>query len=382
MQLRRADEEPTQWGGERVVDSYNDASATDDDDDKEIARLIESINLFSPISCSSLSNAFKQTRIYFKYNNQSKTMDLQKSFESNPALIKTCFKSILYYCGDMLLDVYGSDLLMSIVDKCDTLQRYLIINRLGSKLLEVSTTLSGSRCVQHLIESVKDDERTVTLLWKALKPEAESLCTHLYGNHCIQKLLGTKQVFCFPDLVDLILNNFKTFCLNRYGTYVTQRCFDLVCSTHPLFRLEMVVKLSLDFFEISTARIGNYAVQYMISKMAATDLDLLMGSLEGKVVLLACDSFGSNVLESLLMRTENTIFLGFIVGEMVKHRMKLYKMISDRYGQYCIDFAIKQLNVSNEGRRLSTAIIDVTPLFVGTTREKKVIKTLHAIWFH
>jgi hypothetical protein len=146
--------------------------------------------------------------------------------------------------------------------------------------------------------------------------------------------------------------------------------------------MEMVAKLSLDFLELSMARVGNYAVQYLISKMPAIDLDLLIGSLEGNVVRLACDSFGSNVLESLCMRNENTVCIGFIVEEMTSNPMKLYKIVCDRYGQYCIEKAIKRWDVSKEGRLLSKAIVDITPLFAGTIREKRVIKTLHEIWFH
>lgn len=371
----------TQWGG--ATNSLDVNAGISSDDDEEMSRLIDSIALFSTTSCSSLSNCSdnnKQPRIYFKCNNQANTKDLQHIFESNPGLIKTHFKSILRYSGDMLLDVYGNNLLTIIMSKCDSLQRYLIINRVGSKIREACLTATGSRCVQHMIQFSKDDERTMTLLWKMLKPETESLCVHLYGNHCIQKLLETNKVFWFPDLIQVLIENFKPLSLNRYGSYVIQRCFDLVCATHPIFRMEMVRKLSLDFFELSTTRIGNYGVQYLISKMEPRDLDLLLDSLQGNVVKLACDSFGSNVLEQLLMRHENTVCIGFIVDEMVRNQRKLYKMISNRYGQYCIDKAIKQLNVSNEGRRLSIAIVGITPLFVGTLREKRVIKTLHSIW--
>lgn len=374
MQLIRAhDEEVNRWrGGPSHVYEI-------DNDNEEMKRLIDSL---SSLSTTASSNCNRQQRIHFKCNNQANCKELQNIFESNPSLIKTHFKSILYYCGDMLLDGFGNFLLTSILEKCDALQRYLIINRLGSRIFKASLTLSGSRCIQNFIDLSKDDDRTITLFWKLLKPEVESLSIHLYGNHCLKKLLATKKVFCFPDLILAIIENFKPLCLNRYGSYVIQRCFDLVCETHPIFRMEMVAKLSLDFLELSTTRVGNYAVQYLISKMPAIDLDLLMSSLKSNVVRLACDPFGSNVLESLFMRSENTICIGFIVEEMISNPMKLYKIICDRYGQYCIEKAITQLDVSKEGRLLSKAIVDITPLFAGTIREKRVIKTLHGIWFH
>jgi hypothetical protein len=375
MQLSRAnDEEVNFWRvGGGPYDVY-------DDDNEEMSRLIDSLSL--ALSTSSSNCNRQQQRIYFKCNNQANCRELQNIFESNPSLIKTHFKSILYYSGDMILDGFGNFLLTTILEKCDALQRYVIINRLGSSILKASMTLSGSRCVQNLIDLSKDDERTITLIWKLLKPEVESLAIHLYGNHCLQKLLGTKKVFCFPDLIHAIIENFKPVCLNRYGSYVIQRCFDLVCETHPIFRLEMVAKLSQDFLELSTTRVGNYTAQYLISKMPAIDLDLLISSLEGNVVRLSCDPFGSNVLESLFMRNENTVCIGYIVEEMISNHMKLFKIIGDRYGQYCIVKAIKELDVSEKGRLLSKAIVDITPLFEGTIREKRVIKTLHEIWFH
>lgn len=353
-----------------------------DDDDDEMCRLIDSIPLLSMSSTIAYCDDDKQTRFYFKCNNKEISKNLQTMFECNLGMVKTHFKSILYYCEDMILDGYGNYLLTSIIDKCDDLQRYTIIKRLGCKVLEASMTITGSRCVQHMIESSKDDERSLILLWRLLKPEAESLCSHLYGNHCIQKLLGTTRIFCFLDLVYKIIENLKPLCLNRYGSYVVQRCFDLVSASHPLLRLEMVKKLGLDFFELSTTRVGNYGAQYLILNMASTDLDLLMDGLKGNIVSLACDAYGSNVLESLFIRKDNSKVLGFIVSEMVGNPTKLYKIISDRYGQYCMEKAIKELNVSTEGRQILAAITGLTPLFIGTLREKKVVKTLHDMWFH
>lgn len=353
-------------------------------DEEMMSRLIESLSLFTTTSSSTASSncsdVSKQLTINFKCNNQTNSKDLQGVFESNPTLIKTFFKSILNHCGDMIADPYGNYLLTSIIQRCDSLQRYLIINRIASKVLEASMTISGSRCLQHLIEASKDDQPTMTLLWKFLKPEGAMLCSHPYGNHCIQKLLKTMNIFCFPDLIQVIIDNFKSICLNRYGSYVIQRCFDAVCEQHPFLRMEMMRKLNLDFFELATTRVGNYVAQYLISHTNATDLDLLLGGIEGKVVTLACDSFGSNVLESLLMRKDNSVVASFIVDEMVRTKELLYKIISDRYGQYCMEKAIKELSVSQQGRLLSSSIVAITPFFIGTFREKKVIQTLHEIW--
>jgi hypothetical protein len=379
MQLNRPDDQVM------VVVVANDPFAdVGSNGDEEMSRLIESLSLFtttsSPSSSSNCSDTSKQLTINFKCNNQTNSKDLQNIFESNPTLIKTFFKSILNHCGEMIGDPYGNYLLTSIIQRCDNLQRYLIINRIASKVLEASMTISGSRCLQHLIEASKDDQPTMTLLWKFLKPEGAMLCSHPYGNHCIQKLLKTMNIFCFPDLIQVIIDNFKSICLNRYGSYVIQRCFDAVCEQHPFLRMEMMRKLNLDIFELSTTRVGNYVAQYLISHTKATDLDLLLGGIEGKVVTLACDSFGSNVLESLLMRKDNTVVVSFIVNEMVRSKEMLYKIISDRYGQYCMEKAIKELSVSQQGRLLSTSIVAITPFFIGTFREQKVIKTLHEIW--
>ena len=318
-------------------------------------------------------------RFFFERDNYAISCELQKEIKKNPLLITKCFDDILRYSREMIDDAYGNYLLSCIIEKCNSLQLFRLVSHLGHVLTDVSLGFQGSYCIQTMCTKARYDEKTLVLIWRYLKPVVNELCVNAYGNHCIQKLITSGKVFYFPDLIQIIIDNFKMICLNRYGTFIIQRCFDAVVKSHPVFRMEMVHKLNQDFLEISHNDVGNYSVQYMIKHMTFIDLDVLRSVIRGNIVELACSIRGSNVLEALVERIENRRLIQIIIDEMTE-RGNLYKIVTNHYGCFCLKKALKSLDVSYEGRQLSLCIIEMLPFLEEVERVRAIVDLIKSIW--
>ena len=318
-------------------------------------------------------------RFFYERNNHGISCALQKEIKTNPSLITEFFSDIVRYSREMIDDAYGNYLLSCIIENCNRSQLFRLVQHLGHVLTDVSMGFQGSYCIQTMCDKARYDEKTLVLIWRYLKPIVHELCVNAYGNHCIQKLIISGKVSYFPDLIQIIIDNFKMICLNRFGTFIIQRCFDVAVKSHPVFRMEMVHKLNQDFMELSHDDVGNYSVQYMIKHMTSVDLDLLRRGIEGNIVELACCIRGSNVLESLVERIENRRMIQIIIDEMTI-RNNLYKIVTNYYGRFCLKKALTSLDVSYEGRQLSLGIIEMLPFLEDVERMKSIVDLIKSIW--
>jgi len=337
----------------------------------------EYLNGIESLSLLSLDSP-PAPQFVFEKENSAISRNFQNEIKSNPYIITIFFDGILQYSREMIEDVYGTYLLYCIIERCDSSQLYQLVDKLGYTLAMAACNQQGSYCVQKLCEKSHEDEKTSILIWRYLKPLGTSLCVNAYGNHCIQKLILSGKVFYFPDLIQMIIDNFQMICLHRYGSYVIQRCFDCIRDNHPVFRLEMIQKLNENFVTCSMDMVGNYSTQHMIQHMYPSDLDLLR-SVSGNIQKLACDTHGSNVLDCLVARTENRKMVKLLVDEMTM-KDNLIKILTNHYGRCCIKKALISWDVSYEGRQLAVSILEVLPFFQTTERLNFIIEKIKNTW--
>ena len=108
-------------------------------------------------------------------------------------------------------------------------------------------------------------------------------------------------------------------------------------------------------------------------------MDFLTSSITGKVVTLATNKYGSNVIDTLISRTDATRLLKAVMNEICL-KDNIVTLIRDRYGNHVILRAVDILGISAEGKRLATAVWKHLKTFKGVPREQRIVEAVLGIF--
>lgn len=108
-------------------------------------------------------------------------------------------------------------------------------------------------------------------------------------------------------------------------------------------------------------------------------MDFLTSSISGKVITLATNKYGSNVIDTLISRIDAVRLLKAVMNEICL-KDNIVTLIRDRYGNHVILRAVDILNSSPEGKRLAAAVWKHIKTFKGVPREQRIVEAVLRIF--
>ncbi len=253
----------------------------------------------------------------------------------------------LPFWGEAMVDPFGNYLFQKILEKITLDERIMLVKSVGTRLVNASLNLHGTRSVQKIVElcaideesgqpqEKKDGESAADILTRSLAPAAARLCIDSHGNHVIQRILlklGHKHArFVF----DAVAESVSDVARHRHGCCVIQRCLDSPPCPARSHLVRRIVDKSLELMQDAY---GNYVVQYVLDVCADEDVHAVCESVVGKVNLLAIQKFSSNVMEKCLERCTDRVKEHYLNELSDSERIR--ELMMDPFGNYVIQRAL------------------------------------------
>jgi hypothetical protein len=277
-------------------------------------------------------------RIYHVCKDQQGCRFLQKKLEENdPKTTETIFNEVYDHISELMIDPFGNYLCQKILEHCNDHQRFLVVQKVASELVQISKNMHGTRAVQKMIECLSSPSQ-VELVKRALCNSVVELIQDLNGNHVIQRCLNRLSPDDNQFIYDAVTsgNNCVEVATHRHGCCVLQRCIDHASTKQKIQLIHEITKNALVLVQDAY---GNYVVQYILDLPFPNLVDSLAKSFVGNIRILATQKFSSNVVEKCLQSCSPDVRY-VLVREILGEKHHFLQLLQDPFANYVIQTAL------------------------------------------
>ena len=277
-------------------------------------------------------------RIYHVCKDQQGCRFLQKKLEENePKVTEIIFNEVYDHISELMIDPFGNYLCQKILEHCNDHQRFLVVQKVASELVQISKNMHGTRAVQKMIECLSSPSQ-IELVKRALCNSVVELIQDLNGNHVIQRCLNRLSPEDNQFIYDAVTsgNNCVEVATHRHGCCVLQRCIDHASTKQKIQLIHEITKNALVLVQDAY---GNYVVQYILDLPFPNLVDSLAKSFVGNIRILATQKFSSNVVEKCLQSCSPDVRY-VLVKEILGEKHHFLQLLQDPFANYVIQTAL------------------------------------------
>ncbi|KAK7310819.1 hypothetical protein RJT34_08569 [Clitoria ternatea] len=247
------------------------------------------------------------------------------------------FMELTNHVAELMVDPFGNYVIQRTVEICSEEQRthiILMLTQNNSQLSKICYCPHGTRAVEKLLEHVTTQEQR-DLIVSSLTPFAASLAKDINGHrvllHCLQH---------FPEednrhLLNEVANKCLAISIDKTGCCVLQQCINQAQGETKKRLISCIIQnaslLAEDCY-------GNYVVQHILSKKILGVTESILAQLKGRFFHLACNKYGSNVVEKFLQDSGEQLSACIIVELLDNPNAAM--LVVDPYGNYVIKSAL------------------------------------------
>ncbi|CAL9242236.1 unnamed protein product [Arabidopsis halleri] len=259
-------------------------------------------------------------------------------YQGTKETIDTIFDRIIVHICELMVDPYGSDVVMLLIGKCCSEQIIQIVDLVTQDMFQfvnICFDLRGTAAIQELLDSIHkraNDQipRIMDLissvgLQLARSSNARSLilsCFRLFPlSHC-RYLLEVVAQHCYEISID------------QNGCCLYQQCLDKNRVPNPEIRQRLISEVISHALRLCLNCYGNYVVQYIVELNNQHVINALVRQLIGNYAHLARNKYGSHAVQKLLrLRGIDT---RLIVVDLLS---QIDTLLLDPFGNYVIQTA-------------------------------------------
>ncbi|KAJ1385454.1 Pumilio, RNA binding domain [Sesbania bispinosa] len=253
------------------------------------------------------------------------------------------FSQLINHVTDLMVDPFGNYVVQKMVDICNEEQRSQIISRViehSYEFIRLCLNPHGSRAVEKLLEHVTTQEQRAQII-STLRSGTVVLAKDINGHRVFLHLLKHFSQEDNKYLLNEVANNCYAISIDKTGCCVLQQCISYAQGeTKTRLIADIIVNASV----LAEDCYGNYVVQHLLSMKIPGVTESLLRQLEGKFVYLACNKYGSNVVEKFFQDSDE-LHSTRIILELLQNP-DVAKLLVDPYGNYVIKSALLVSKVS------------------------------------
>lgn len=193
----------------------------------------------------------------------------------------------------------------------------------------------GAKYVEHRLARGSKEE--IQRAYEALRLDAHRLGTHVFGNHCIQKMLD---VLSMAQRIQVyqsaIVGRVVELSLHTYGCRMLQKGLDtLDLTTKQAIANEL--KLQPNLIRFIEHQNGNHVIQKCLDTLPSQNCLFIVDACQGQVIRISLHSYGCRVMQRVLehcpMECIESLLSELGYGYSV--------LISDQFGNYVVQHVLK-----------------------------------------
>jgi hypothetical protein len=168
-----------------------------------------------------------------------------------------------------------------------------------------------------------------------------------YGNHMIQKLLGTIHSSEYSIFIyNYVYKYFLDIADSKHGVCVIQKC---VTEGEEKQRAKLYELILSNFNNLIKDQFGNYLIQYILINTKTEDkfkeILPIIFKIEENVVNFCKSKYSANVIEKCFENCENMIREHILNSLLTNNSENIVDILIDQYGIYVIQKAFKINNI-------------------------------------
>ncbi|TKY75003.1 Pumilio-like 12 [Spatholobus suberectus] len=247
------------------------------------------------------------------------------------------FLELINHVTQLMVDPFGNYVVQRMVEICSEeqlTQIVLMVARCSFQLTRICLSPHGTRAVEKLLEHVTTREQRVRVM-SALSPGAAILAKDVNGHrvllHCLKYFSGEEN----KHLLNVVANKCYGIAKDKTGCCVLQQC---VNHAQGETKTKLITAILVYASPLAEDCYGNYVVQHLLSLKVPGVAERLMRQLEGNFFYLACNKYGSNVVEKFFQDSGEQLST-LIILELL-HNPNVAMLLVDPYGNYVIKSAL------------------------------------------
>lgn len=255
----------------------------------------------------------------------------------------------------VMCDSYGNYFLQKIILKCNKSQRLFILTRIQSDFYAIANDLSGTHCLQSLVESINSKEEE-EIIKKCIENNLYDLAISQNSTHIIQKLVN-KKIYSRNYLIQFFIQNFTLLSLNLNGAAIIKKFISEVTSIQ-LGKIILTI-LEKNYLQIVESQFGNYIIQDAIDHFGYKNCEKLIISILNNAVYFALQKYASNVVDkiAIVVHKNNTFLYKKLIEILILNQNNLMILIDNKYGMFVLG-NLTQLMTRQEKTTIKNLIIN------------------------
>jgi len=267
--------------------------------------------------------------------------------ECEPLLLE-----IINVASSLMVDVNGCIVLLKFLDIANDSHIDLLLRAIVHDMYLVCVSLTGSNCVQRMVDRFSMQPMLRSLLTSNLRGRILDLIKDLHGSRVVMRCL---ERWSNPDnqfIYIALLGHCRELSCHNYSYSILQKSLEKATTQQRnVLSNEILGQNPNDLLSLIRHPYGNYIVQYLLDLNIPTFTEQCARKVLHSVSSLACNKFSSNVVERCFRVAAPETFQ-LMLDEILEPSV-LPDIAKDQFGNYVLQTAVslcnaKQLEVARE----------------------------------
>ena len=249
--------------------------------------------------------------------------------------------------NDLICDNYANYFLQQLILKCNLKQRLYLYDKLKKNFIEISKDISGTYCIQKLIEKI-NNEKEEELLKNYIEENLLELSFDTNSNHVIQKIICSIKENERQYINYFIYENIVILCKDVNGICIIKK---FISENNSIIIMNEIIKLLTEnCLEITQDQFGNYAIQYAIEKYGFVHCYNFIRIIYQNIVFLSCQKFSSNVIDKIVLLSFQCNYQDYrLLMEIMFLNLQNFNIMSqNKFGMFVLQNSLKIMNSNDK----------------------------------
>ena len=264
-----------------------------------------------------------------------------------------------YTCHDLvelMCDQYANYFIQKIIKKCNFSQRIFIYNKLNYDFLQVAKNISGTHCLQALIEGMNTPQEE-QILFQIIHSDLLELSTDQNATHLIQKIIQQ-----LPESRREYLNQFILIHLVELSKHPNGICVVkqfITFNKEEMIRNHILYTVSAHCGEITLDQYGNYIIQHILEKYGYLTCYNITHIICNNFVCFSTEKYSSNVIDKVILYLSKHNHNEFVqlIKQMFFEDNHLFELLKSKFGTFVLTNCLKLLS-QNEQKVIKSFLKD------------------------
>ena len=263
---------------------------------------------------------------------------LQKILDENPSLAsETFYPKIKSKFVELSCELFGNYFIQKIIEHLPPKDIEEIVQRIiPNAFRNMSFNQHGTRVIQKILVSIKDNEELINVFIFLLKPHLTDFIFDQNANHIISNFVSCTNSSKNEFIIDFIKANIFDIATQKHSCCALQKCIQYSNPAQSKALLKGIAENSCKMFN---SQYGNYVIQYVVSLCNYEINNILVLNLLKDFQSYASMKYSSSIIEKCMQFSDkDTIKL--IFDKLVNDYNLVKAILFDMYGNYVIQRAL------------------------------------------